>query len=166
MPLSSGTFIAEKNMTSLELLKKDINNLDRIIAIYKEDLEDAEKVLKLSGKKIDIANAEQTGWADYYHQKSIEVKYLKEYVNVLLDEVYGKVWTRLTEKMDRVLVVKDKDHYIKHDPAYLAIIQPYLKISELYEQFQRVNDSFATRGYALNNLTRLIVAQSNDWIIS
>jgi hypothetical protein len=153
-------------MNSLELLKKDIKHLDQIITVYKEDLSEAEKVLHLSGKRIDIANAEQTGWADYYHQQSIEVKYLKEHVSVLLDEVYGRLWKQCTEKMDRVLVVKDKDHYIKHDPEYLAMIQPYLKISELYEQFQRVNESFHTRGYALNNLTRLIVAQSNDWIIS
>lgn len=153
-------------MNSLELLKKDLKHLDKIIQIYTEDLLEADQVLKLSGKPIDVAVAEQSGWANYFHQKSVEVKYLKEYVQVLVDDTYGKLWIHYTQKMDRMLVVKDKDHYIKHHAEYLAIIEPYLKISELYDQFSRVNDSFTARGYSLNNLTRLLVAQCNDWTIS
>jgi hypothetical protein len=153
-------------MNSLELLKKDLKHLDKIIQIYTEDLLEADKVLQLSGKSIDIAVAEQSGWANYYHQKSIEVKYLKEYINVLVEDTYGRLWIFYTQKMDRMLGVKDKEHYIKHHADYLAIIQPHLKICELYDQFCRVNESFIARGYSLNNLTRLLVAQCNDWTIS
>lgn len=151
--------------TSLDLIKKDLKHLDKIIEIYTEDLNEADILLKLTNKKIDMANAEHSGWKNYYHAKEVEVKYLKEYIRSKLDEVHGELWVKYTEKMDRVLTQKDKEQYIKREPIYLNILSEFLKIQELHEQFIRLNESFTTRGYVLNNLTRLITSDTNDWII-
>lgn len=152
-------------MKAIELLKKDLKYIDQIIEIYREYINEAENVIKLSGKRIDIANAEHSGWSSYFHEKSVEVKHIKEYMQMRLNEVHGTLWIKFTEKMNIVLAQKDKEQYIRTDTAYLDINEQFLKIQELYDQFQRINDGFTTRGYCLNNLTRLLVASNNDWII-
>jgi hypothetical protein len=152
-------------MKALDLIKKDLNNLDKVINVYTSYLDEVEDLLRISGKPISVVNAEQSGWANYYHEKEVEVKYIKEYVKLVLDSTKGKLWQKYTEKMDRVLTPKDKEEYIKHDPVYLDMLEKYLKVEELHDQFKRVVSSYDKLGYALNNLTRLIIASNDDWLI-
>lgn len=152
-------------MTGLDIIKKDLNKLDSIIKIYREELKSADDVIELRNKRIDIANAEQSGWANYYHEKEIEVKHIKDYIYMKTQEVHGTLWQKYTEKMNIALANKDKEEYIKSDPIYLNILEQYLKIQELHDHFIRLNDSFDTRGYALNNLTKLVIAQNSEWVI-
>lgn len=152
-------------MDAIELIKKDIKHLHQIITIYKEDLEEANKILVLSGKRIDIANAEHSGWSNYFYQKKVEVKHIREYIQSKVNEVHGELWVKYTESMNIMLTQKDKEQYIRRTPEYLNINELYLAINELYEQYERVLDAFEKRGYCLNNLTRLVVANNNDWVI-
>lgn len=152
-------------MNALDLIKKDLNNLDKVIDVYVSYLDEVEGLLRISGKPISVVNAEQSGWANYYHEKEVEVKYIKEYVKMILDSTKGKLWQKYTEKMDRALTPKDKEEYIKHDPVYLDMLEKYLKVEELHDQFKRVVSSYDKLGYALNNLTRLIIASNDDWLI-
>jgi hypothetical protein len=151
---------------SLELLKKDLKYLDKIIDQYKEDLYTVNEIIELSGKEISVAVAQHSGWLVYYDQKSIEVKYLKEYMEVKLAEVQGQLWIKYTEKMDRDLNDKAKTQYINQHPDYLNMKEQFLKIAELYEQYEVINNGFKSRGYALNNLTKLLSTQNNEWTIS
>ena len=151
--------------TAIDIIKKDLNKIDSIIAIYNEDLKSADETINLRGKRIDIANAEHSGWANYYHEKEVEVKHILNYMEMKLDEVHGALWQKYTEKMNIVLANKDKEEYIKHDPIFLNIYEQYLKIQELHEQFLRLNESFKKRGYNLNNLTKLVIAQNGEWVI-
>lgn len=151
--------------TSLGLLKKDMSQIDNIITIYLEELHKADALIGLSGKRIDIANSEQSGWSNYYSGQTVEVKHLKEYMQMKLEEVHGNLWVKYTDKMQKILTQKDKEQYIKRDPEFLAMYEQYLKIEELYDQFKRIDSSFSVRGYALNNLTRLITSEANDWVI-
>lgn len=153
------------NMRALDLVKKDLNNLDKVIDVYVSYLDDVENLLQVSGKPLSVVNAEQAGWSNYYHEKEVEVKYIKEYMKLVLDSTKGKLWQKYTEKMDRVLTPKDKEEYIKHDPVYLNMLEQYLKVEELHDQYKRVVDSYGKLGYALNNLTRLVIAANDDWLI-
>lgn len=152
-------------MNAIDVIKKDIKNIDKVILVYKEDLQDADKLMVLKDKRIDIANAEQSGWANYYHDKEVEIRHIQEYMQMKLQEIHGMLWSKYTEKMNIILSAKDKEEYIKHDPLYLNMLEEVLKINELHNQFVRVNKSFEQRGYVLNNLTRLIIASNNDWLI-
>jgi hypothetical protein len=153
------------NYNAIDLLKKDLTYLDEIITIYKQDLTEANEIIKLSGKTIEIANAEHCGWINYFHEKQVEVKIIKEYIQSKLNEIHSQIWIRLTEKMNIILTQKDKETYIKSDQQYLEMNEKFLMIQELHDQFNRVVDSFEKRGYCLNNLTRLIIASANDWVI-
>ena len=151
---------------ALELLKKDLKYLDKIIDTFKEDLYNVNEILELSGKEISVAVAQHSGWSVYYDQKSIEVKYLKEYMEMKLSEVQGQLWVKYTEKMDRDLNDRSKTQYINQHPEYLNMKEQFLKINELHEQYEVINNGFKSRGYALNNLTKLISTQNNEWTIA
>jgi hypothetical protein len=153
-------------MTPIELLKKDLKYLDKIVDQYKEDLYNVNEIIDLSKKEISVAVAQQSGWSVYYDQKSIEVKHIKEFMELKLNEVYGQLWVKYTEKMDRELNDKGKAQYINQNLDYLNMKEQYLKISELYEQYEVINNGFKTRGYALNNLTKLISTQNTEWTIA
>lgn len=147
----------------IDVLKKDLRVLDSVIELYQNDLMEADDIIKLKGKQIDFANVEHSGWANYYHQKGVEVKNIKDYVEMKLDEVQGQLWMKYTEHYDRQLAQKDIERYIKQNQEYLDMYEKYLKVNELWGQFERVRESFKTRGYNLNNLTKLITANVQEW---
>jgi hypothetical protein len=76
------------------------------------------------------------------------------------------LWKKYTENHDRQLQQKDKEYYIKTEPEYLDIRYQYLKVEEIYEQLCRLCSGFDSKGYVLNNLTKLIINQSSDWTIN
>lgn len=147
----------------IDALKKDLKILDKVVELYQQDLLEADEIIKLKGKQIDFANVEHSGWANYYHQKGVEVKNIRDYVEMKLEEVQGQLWMKYTEHYDRVLGQKDIERYIKQNPDYLNMYEKYLKVNELWGQFERVRESFKTRGYNLNNLTKLITANVQEW---
>lgn len=147
----------------IDVLKKDLKVLDSVIELYQQDLMEADEIIKLKGKQIDFANVEHSGWANYYHQKGVEVKNIKDYMEMRLEAVVGQLWSRYVEHYDRQLSQKDIEKYIKKDQEYLDMLEQCLKINELWGQFERVRESFKTRGYNLNNLTKLITAGVHEW---
>lgn len=147
----------------IDVLKKDLRVLDSVIELYQNDLIEADEIIKLKGKQIDFANVEHSGWANYYHQKGVEVKNIRDYVEMKLDEVQGQLWMKYVEHYDRQLAQKDIERYIKQNQEYLDMYEKYLKVNELWGQFERVRESFKTRGYNLNNLTKLITAGVQEW---
>lgn len=149
----------------IEMIKKDINNLDVIISQYKDDLYNVNDIIELEGKELTVANAQHVSWTVYYGQKCVEVKTLKDYMETVVEFKHGELWRKLTEKSDREYNDKAKGQYINSNEEYLNIKQQYLKIQELYEQFHAINDGFKSRGYVLNNLTKIICTEHSDWII-
>lgn len=154
------------NYNAIDLLKKDINYLNEIIPIYKQELIDAKEIIKLTNKEIGKANAEHSTWLNYYHEKFNEIKYIREYIQTKVNETHSTIWIALTEKMNIVLSQKDKEIYIKSNTEFLQIYEKYLAIQELYDQYHSLLEAFDRRGYCLNNLTKLIIANTNDWVIT
>jgi len=151
--------------TYLELIKEDLNNIDKVINLYNQDLVDYKSNLVIMHKRIDIAVMEQAGWYSYYDTKRVELKTIYDYIGMQLDKVHSILWKKFTEKHSRELTQKDKDVYIKQDPAYMDMAIILLHTKEVYEQYVSVVESFKMRGYSLNNLTKLRVAQQEDWIV-
>lgn len=151
--------------TAIEYLKKDLKFLDQIIKPYKEDLENASTILDLTGKELSIACAQHVSWSVYYHQKSVEIKNVKDYMEMRLEEKHGELWRKYTEKSDWELNDKAKTQYINSNNDYLDVKEQYLKIKELYEQYEAINDGFKSRGYILNNLTKIVCTEHADWEI-
>jgi hypothetical protein len=150
---------------TLDLIIKDIANVNNVLQYYKNELEDFNSHLEIQHKRIDIAIIEQTGWYSFYDIKRIELKAIYEYLDMKLSIIHSIKWQKLTEKHNRELAQRDKEVYIKQDVEYTNMEIIVLHTKEIYEQYISAVESFKMRGYCLNNLTRLRVVNQDDWVV-
>jgi hypothetical protein len=150
---------------TLDLIIKDIANVDSVLQYYRDELVDFNTHLQIQYKRIDTAVIEQAGWYSFYDTKRAELKIIYEYMELKLATIHSIKWQKFTEKHDRALTQKDKEVYIKHDVDYINMSILVLHTKEVYEQYMSIVDSFKMRGYSLNNLTKLKTTNQEDWVI-
>ena len=78
------------------------------------------------------------------------------------NKVRGKLFRDYTENYSRVLADRAIDKYIDKEDAYLAAYGLYLEVKEIHDQYVRVVEAFRSRGFALNNITKIRVAAMED----
>lgn len=149
-------------MSQIQDLGENYENLPDIIQEYQHALDQAKDNLNLSQKRMDVANIEQASWLAYYDERRVELRTLNKYFEAEVARIRGRIFKQLTENNARDLSDRAKEKYIDTEPAYLNVYEIYLEINEMYEQYIAVVAAFNQRGYALNNLTRLKVAQVED----
>lgn len=151
--------------TTLDLIIKDIANVDNVLQYYRDELNDFEVNLTIQYKRIDTAVIEQAGWYSFYDAKRAELKAIYEYMDMKLSVIHSIKWQKFTEKHNCALTQKDKEVYIKQDPEYTAMAILVIHVKEVYDQYVSAVDSFKMRGYSLNNLTKLRTTNQEDWIV-
>lgn len=149
-------------MSRIDDLGEKNENLPEILEEYQLVLDQAKGHIQLSGKRIDLANIEQASWLAYYDERRAELRTLDKWLENEVGRVRGRLFKALTENNARDLSDRAKEKYIDTEPAYNNMFCVYLEIHEMYEQFISVVDAFKARGFALNNITRLKVAQVED----
>jgi len=150
----------------LELLHDNITNVIKIIEVYEQDLADFKDKLRLHGKNIVTANNEQPSWMAFYDARRAELKTALEYMDMNLQKIRGKLWKDYTENYSRDLQAKDKEQYINNEPVYLNAYELYLELKDLHDRYVAVVEAFRSRGFALNNITRIITSDVADYMIS
>lgn len=152
-------------MSLIPELGKGMSNLPAIIERYEADLQHAEATLSLEGKRLEAANKEQPAWQSYYDQRRIELYTLVKFIDAEVNRIRGTLFRSYTENYSRELTDRAKDKYIDHEQAYLDILELYLEVKELYDKYDSLVDAFRTRGFALNNITKIRVAAMEDVIL-
>jgi hypothetical protein len=142
---------------ALDKIKENFENIVVALAEYEDKLSPIKADLKVAGKPIDKANIEQASLQYLYNECYVELKAILNYVESIVDSTKGRLWKNLTDDNNRMLQQKDKEHYINHDPEYLAMRELYIEIEELTSKYAAAVKAFESRGYVLNNLTRLII---------
>lgn len=149
----------------IEKVSSNLNKLPEILASYEADLENIEEIIKLKGKTISEANKENPSWIHYFQQRTSELKVLVDYFELQVNRVRGSLFKQYTENYQRELSERAKEKYIDHEEKFVQMNEIYLEIKELYLKFQGVVDALNARGYALNNLTKLIVAEAQHEVL-
>jgi hypothetical protein len=152
-------------MSRVPDLGEKFKNLPTVLSEYDKALEDVEDLLTIKGKKLEGANMENPTWASYYDQKRVELKTLTDFFDMEVARVRGKLFRSYTEGHSRELNEREKNQYINNEDAYLTTYQMYLEVKEMLEKYKAVVDAFTTRGYALNNITKIRVASLEDVIL-
>ncbi len=151
-------------MSLIERLGKDYKNLPDILAEYEKGLEEeiVKPKLNIKGKNLEAANAEHAGWQLYYESRRADLHALAKYFEARTAAARGKLFKKYTETYNRTLSDRQKDKYIDNDEQYLSQYEIYLEIKEVYEKYEAVCNAFQSRGYALNNITKIRVASLED----
>lgn len=149
----------------LELLHENVTNVVKILEVYETELNEYKEHLRLKSKNIIVAINEQPSWLVYYDSRRAELKTVLDYMEAQVQKARGKLWKDYTENYSRDLQAKDKEQYINNEPAFLNVYELYLELKDLYDRYVAVVDAFRARGFALNNITRLVSSDMADYII-
>lgn len=152
-------------MSRIPDLGENLCNLPDIVAQYEKELQSAYDVVKIEGKTIETANRENPSWQLYYDQRKIELYALVKYIDSLVQKTRGNLFKKYKENYSRELTEREINRYIDNEQAYLQKYELYLEIKELYEKYESVVNAFLSRGYALNNITKIRVASLEDVIL-
>lgn len=152
-------------MSLVDRLGENYKNLPDILAEYEKGLDNVEDNLKIEGKRLESANTEHASWQLYYESRKADLNQLVKYFEGKTAASRGKLFRKYTEKYSRELSDRQKDKYIDNEEEYLMQYEIYLEIKQVYEKYEAVCDAFRSRGYALNNITKIRVASLEDAII-
>ncbi len=154
-----------KMSTALDLVRESITNIPKVVEIYEGYLQNFSDNLAIKGKRLELANYEQASWLSYYDERKVELRSIVRYMEAHVERVRGKLWKDYTENYSRELSPKDKEQYINHEKSYLSANELFLEVRELYEKFESAVESFKARGYALNNIVKIRVADLGDFVV-
>ncbi len=152
-------------MSLIERLGKDYKNLPEILSEYEKGLNEVEPRLMIKGKNLEAANAEHSAWQLYYESRRADLYSLKKYFEARTAAARGRLFKKYTETYNRELSDSLKSKYIDNEDVYLRQYEVYLEIREIYEKYEAVCGAFQSRGYALNNITKIRVASLEGVII-
>ena len=157
--------IPEHPLEMLQTPQDRADNLPVLIALYETILDTVEENLRIKGKRLEAANVEHATWLAYYDQRKIELSTITKFMLAQVESARGKLWKDYTKNMSLDLNYRDKENFINNEPYYLAMHELYLEIEELYKKFDAVVEAFKSRGYALNNITRIRIAEMSDYVL-
>jgi hypothetical protein len=140
-------------------------NLPNILGEYEAALEGYQEHLAIKGKNLEHANREHPAWQSYYDERRMELHTLYKHFETQMYKVRGSLFKQYTESYSRELNDRAKDQYINHEDEFLKISGIYLEVKDLHDRYVSVVDAFRSRGFALNNITKIRVAALEDAVI-
>lgn len=152
-------------MSKISDLGKDLQHIPTILSEYEQELEGVDKILVIKGKGLEEANKENAAWQHYYDHKRVELKTIVDYLESRVEQVRGRLFKSYTETSQRDLSDRAKGQYINNEKAYLDMYEIYLEAKEVYAKYNATVEAFTSRGYALNNITKIRVASLEDAIV-
>lgn len=149
-------------MNSIERIRKDFTALPDILAEYAAEIDEVEDRIEIPTSELRRANREQASWQLYYDQRKSELHCLVKYMDMKVATTKSKLYVSYTQTHDRDLTEVGKKIYIEGEASYLNMYQLSLEVKEMHEKYQAISNAFQSRGYAINNLTKLAIATVED----
>lgn len=146
-------------------LGENNSRLPEILTRYENELDNIEDLLRIKGKTLEQANSENPTWHSYYDQRKTELHTLVKYMELQIAKVRSKLFKNLSDFNQREMSDNAKNKYIDSEPAYLNMYELFLEVKEVHDKFDAVCRAFQTRGYALNNITKVVVADITNYVI-
>ena len=152
-------------MTIITSVGEKFQKLAGVLSEYDKELDEVEERLSLKNKTIERSNMENPTWMSFYDQKRIELKVLNNFMDMKVDQARGRLFMRYKENHQVTLNATEINQYINNEDAYIDMCNFRFEVQEVHEKYKQVIEAFKTRGYALNNITKLRVASLEDAIL-
>jgi hypothetical protein len=147
-------------------VKQDLTNLQPVLNSIKDDLKDREKDIKVKGKTVQDANSEQPALFGYYDEIRVCVKLIHSYLEFQMIKQKAVVYKYISENSQYDYGERAKDTLISDDPKYTDLKMKQLEVEEVLLLATSICETFVQRGYSLNNITKAIVAEVQDFDIN
>lgn len=142
-------------MSGINSLGPNFSNLPNVLLDYQQCLKDTKQQLTLEGKTLKRANVENSSWQHFYDQKASELKNLCDFFELHTQKIRSHLFKKYKENYSRELSDREINQYINGESQYISSYEMLLEIKELLNKYQSVVNAFTSRGYSLNNLTKL-----------
>ena len=144
-------------------LGEKYKNIGIVLEPYLEAREEAEENLRIKGKSLGEANREHASWQLYYSQRKVELHEVVRFFEIELRRKRAYLLSTL-QKSQYALTDTMKNKYVEGHEEYTYIEEILIQVKAIYDEYAEICDAFKTRSYALNNLTKLRVAEIEDAI--
>lgn len=145
-------------MSKVLELGEGFKNLPKMLEVYDRDLDQAEEKLRITGKKLEVSNSENSAWLYYYDQRRVELHSLVKFFKTEESKVRGILYKSYKENYKVALGERDIIRYIDSEQEYLKIHNLLIEVEEMYEMYKAVVDAFISRNYSLSAITKARIA--------
>lgn len=149
----------------VEELNDDFSNIDVILEAYVKLMNGYKKDLSLNNKTLQVANMEQASVMAYYDQIKIEVEIILDLCDLKVKEIRAKTLKNILDKSNKAYGERTVEKLIDENPSYIKMYKTFLKIKEVYLKLKSIVDCFDQRGFSLNNITKVRVADMENAIL-
>jgi hypothetical protein len=142
--------------------------LDAILPLlpkYEELIEKADPLFNLAGQRLEVVARELPKHQTKYSKALKEIKGLVEWLNTVKDKRVAKVWKRFTEGYAAKLGPNDIKNYVGGDKEIIEINQIIIEVELIKQQLESVVSGFEQMGWMVAHITKLRVAELQEYIM-
>lgn len=149
-------------MSKISELGPKFENLLKMLLDYDKELDNAESQLKITGKRLEMANSENSAFLHFYDARRVELRTLVKFFEMEELRVRSSLYSNYKTKSSIALSEREINRYVDNEDKYVHIHSLLLEVQEMYELYQTVVNAFTSRNYTLNNITKIRVASLED----
>lgn len=140
-------------------------NSETILSKYEKIYVLAQEDVKLNSKTIQEACMNHSSLYLYYYDKLCELTRLSTNVQIEIDRLRGIHTKKYNENYSISLGDRIMSKYIESESEIVKAKQTLAEVDEMKEKFEGVKDSFISRGYQLNNITKQRVSEIEEGLL-
>lgn len=111
----------------------------------------------LENKTVLDVNSEQGLIIKKYSYATAEAKALLDFVDMSVRRKKTELHKNLIENSSHSFTDREREKLFDDDEEYVNMQILYLEVKERYDKFRGLLDAISSRGYALNNIAKLMV---------
>ena len=146
----------------ISTVRKDLKNLLGILKIVRAELKKAKENVQLAGKTLRAANLEQSSQFGFYDEIRSHLNILSNYIQIRLDERKAILFDELSKNSSLDYGERAREKLIESDSGYIDLKLQKLEVDELLDYAKSISEQFRMRAFSLNNISKLVAAQSQD----
>ena len=152
-------------MSRITDLGNKLEHLPNILTEYDNIINEAKDNIIIKGKTLETANRENPSWHGYYDTKRVELTILVKHMEAQVAKVRSELFRSLSDYNQREMSDNAKNKYIDSEERFLSMYGSLLEVKEVSDKMEAICKAFQTRGYALNNITKVVVAEATEYTI-
>ena len=146
-------------MSILKIIKKDLSNIPEALVAY-DDMLDTKTVnsdIRISNNTALDVNVNQTTCILKYGFAASQCKTLMDFIDLETKKLKTILHKELIENHNLALTHRERENLFDDNEEYVKIQILFLEVKERYSQFTTILEALTARGYAMKNITTLLV---------
>jgi len=146
-------------MSTLKKIQEDITLIPAYLEAFDVVLldENVKKDISIENKTPLDCNSEQGVITQKYVYCLAEARTLMDFVEIHVKQKKTILHRDLIENSKHSFTDREREKLFDDDEEYVKLQILYLEIKERHDKFKGLLDAIGSRGYALNNITKLMV---------